>query len=341
MARVAVVGAGAIGLYTALEALKRGHKVDVYEARTRVIDSASAKMPGLLMPIERPFESFKNKLVMAGFKEHLKLSEELGYNIRRINLILPYESRFLDKLMWIPKIYLKRYGVDLHILRGEKLFKKYPELNRKFVGGVEISGYGLIDPLDTLMRVQEAITDMGGGFYLGYKVPPITKEKLINGIEYDYVVVAAGPHTREVVRNVVPPPRQRFGKGIYAVTSLEIDYIIRHFTVLGWRYTRGLGFAPYYKGVGSIFGATFSWTPAKEDYRLDYDSISMALKNGMDLVKEEPDIISVHCIPRVVNYPSNKWMIRIRDGVVATYGISTPGFTAAPAIAKYILDRLI
>jgi len=339
MRRLAVVGAGAIGLYTAYEALKRGYEVDIYEASTSITRSPSARMPGLIVPIERPFSSFKNKLVMKGYKRHLKLSSELGYDIRFTRLILPYKRRILDHLMWIPRIYMKRYGIDIKILRGEKLFNRYPELNRLFIGGVEIHGFGIVDPPGIIISLERGVKELGGGIYLGYKVHPITPEKVINGVEYDHIVVAAGPHTREVVRNVITPPRQRFGKGIYAITSIYLDYIINHFTVTGWRYTRGYGYAPYYKGVGSIFGATFSWTPAKEDYMLDYELIREAIRRAPTLLREEPDILSVHSLPRVVNYPSNRWIIKVRDGVAATFGITTPGFTAAPAIAEYILDR--
>ncbi len=338
--RIAVVGGGAIGLYTAYMALKKGHKVDLYEARTRIGDSASGRMPGLLMAIDRPFHSFKNRLVMRGMKLHRELSREIGYEIRDIDLVLPYDSRLLDRLMWIAKLYMKYFGFEIEVVRDGELRRRYPEISDEFIGAVRMEGFGLIDPLDTLLRLQERIVEMGGGVFLGYRVPPL-HDKVINGVEYDAVVVAAGPHTRELSRNIDPkPPRQRFGKGIYAVTSLEIDYILVRFRVTSWKYTRGYGFAPYYKGIGSVFGATFSWTPAKEDYDADYSLISQALDVGSEMVKMRPDIISVHCVPRVINYPGGDWIIRIRKGFAMTYGISTPGFTAAPAIAEYILDRL-
>jgi len=338
--RIAVVGGGAIGLYTAYEALKRGYKVDLYEARPRIGDSASGRMPGLLMAIDRPFHSLKNRLVMWGMKLHRELSREIGYEIRDVELLLPYDSRLLDRLMWIARLYMKYFGFDIEIVRGGDLRRRYPEINKRFIGAIRMEGFGIVDPLDVLLTLQERIVEMGGGIFLGYRVPPL-HDRVINGVEYDAVVVAAGPHTREIARNVDPkPPRQRFGKGIYAVTSLEIDYILLRFRVTGWKYTRGYGFAPYYKGIGSIFGATFSWAPAKEDYDADYSLVAQALTEGSDVVNDEPDIISVHCVPRVINYPRGDWIIRVRRGFALVYGVSTPGFTAAPAIARYILERL-
>jgi len=340
--KIAVIGAGIVGLYTAYHLLKRGVDVDIYEARYKVGYSASTHNPGVLNVIQNPFNSFKTRMMIRGLELHRRFSEDIGYNILNTHLVLVYR-RFEHRLIspFIP-LYMKRYGVKMYRIDGDTLKKKYFEVNPSFSGAFIVEGYGIVNPYEMLDRLAQRISELGGKIYFNHRVKRVDKEPIIDGREYDYIVIAAGPHTNEISKSIDPEqPRQRFGMGIMVVTSLTIDYLISELKIIIPRYTKGGAITPYYRGRWTIFGPDFRWIDSKEVFEVDRDDAIEVFDKYKYLLRDEPEIIDYFCGVRIVNYPHNRWIIKRIGSYIIFYGIDSPGLTAAPALGEYVINKYI
>jgi len=340
--RVAIIGAGIIGLYSAYHLLKEGFEVDIYEARYKIGYSASTQNPGLLNVIQNPFNSFKTRLMLKGLKLHRKYSEDIGYNIMDAKLVLVYRRLSHRMLSPLIPLYMRRYGVTFNRIDGDTLKKIYYEINPIFKGAFVIDGYGIVNPHELLDKLSRRVVELGGRIYFNKKIQRVEKEPILEGREYDYIVIAAGPYTADVARTIDPkPPKQRFGKGIMVISSLNIDYIISEFNLFLSRYTKGGGVIPYYRGKWTIIGPDFSWIDTKEIYEVSRDEAEEAFSKYLYLLREEPEIIDYFCGVRIVNYPHNRWIIKKIGRYIIPYGIDSPGLTAAPALGEYITKNMI
>ena len=340
--KVAIIGAGIVGLYTAYYMLKKGFEVDVYEARYKVGYSASTHNPGVLNVLQNPFGSFKTRLMLRGLELHRRFADDVGYNIVDTKLVLVYR-RFSHRILspLIPT-YMKRYGIKLKRIGSDILRKRYYEVNPIFKGAFIVEGYGIVNPYEVLDRLAGKILELGGEIHYNKRIKRAEREAVIEGREYDYIVVAAGPYTVDIVKTVDPdPPRQRFGKGIMVISSVTIDYIISELNILLSRYTKGGGVIPYYRGRWSILGPDFSWIDTKEIYDVSREEAEETFRKFVYLLREEPEIIDYFSGVRIVNYPGNRWIIRRVGQYIIPYGIDSPGLTAAPAIGEYIVEKII
>ncbi len=340
--RVAVIGAGVIGLYTAYHLLKEGVEVDIYEARHKVGYSASTHNPGVLNVIQNPLGSFKTRLMLRGLELHREYSRDIGYNIMDTKLVLVYWRLGHRMISPLVPIYMKRYGIKFERIDGDTLKKKYYEVSPIFKGAFIVDGYGIVNPYEMLDRLASRVVELGGKIYFGRRIKRAESEPVIDGVEYDYIVIAAGPYTADIARTIDPnPPRQRFGKGIMVISSLSIDYIIAEFNVFLSKYTKGGAVIPYYRGRWTILGPDFRWIDTKEIYEVSREEAEEVFNSYVYLLRDKPEIIDYFCGVRIINYPGNRWIIRKIGRYIMTYGIDSPGLTASPAIGEYITRHLI
>lgn len=340
--RVAIIGAGVIGLYTAYHLLREGFEVDIYEARYKIGYSASTHNPGMLNVVQNPWGSFKTRLMLHGLKLHREYSQDIGYNIMDTRLVLVYRKISHRMLSPFIPLYMRRYGIKFERIDGDILRKKYYEVNPVFKGAFIIDGYGIVNPYELLDKLAGRVVELGGKIHFNRRIKRAEKEPVIDGVEYDYIVIAAGPYTADIARTIDPnPPRQRFGKGIMVISSLTIDYIISEFNLLLSRYTKGGGVIPYYRGRWTILGPDFSWIDTKEIYEVSREEAEEVFYKYVHLLRDVPEIIDYFCGVRIINYPHNRWIIRKIGRYIITYGIDSPGLTAAPAIGEYITKNFI
>jgi Protoporphyrinogen oxidase len=143
--RYAVLGAGPMGLMTAMELLKRGHEVDIYERDDRIGGmSASFNFDGL--DIERYYHFIcKTDYPLFELLGELGLSDKLRwtdtkmgffYNGRLYKWGTPFALLAFDGIGFISKI---RYGLHAMYAKGIKDWRPYDKIRattwlRKWVG---------------------------------------------------------------------------------------------------------------------------------------------------------------------------------------------------------------
>jgi protoporphyrinogen oxidase len=143
--RTVVLGAGPMGLMTAMELLKRGHQVDIYERDDRIGGmSAGFNFDGL--NIERYYHFIcKTDFPLFELLDELKLSDKLRwtdtkmgfyYNGKLYKWGTPIALLSFDGLDWISKF---RYGLHAMYTKGIKDWRPYDRMNatawvRKWIG---------------------------------------------------------------------------------------------------------------------------------------------------------------------------------------------------------------
>lgn len=143
--RIIVLGAGPMGLMAAMELLKRGHQVDIYERDDRIGGmSASFHFDGL--DIERYYH-FICKTDFALFKllEELKLTDRLRWTDTKMGFYCngklykwgtPMALLSFDQLDWISKF---RYGLHAMYAKSISNWRPYDRINatawlRRWIG---------------------------------------------------------------------------------------------------------------------------------------------------------------------------------------------------------------
>ena len=346
MRRLAIIGAGIVGLFIGYEAIRNGFKTTIYEKEDRVGLGSSGRNPGLIHVIQLPFRSYKSRLARAGSRMYKHLSMEIGFKYIPIKLLLVYRRNIYRIFSHIVRLYLSRHGVIARRVDRDRLIRDHPYLSRDIKGGLVIDGYGLVDPLDVLNRLKEYLEDNGCEIILGMGVGDIALRDdavYIDSRGYDYAIVSAGAGTRDIaLRMGLKPPEQRYARGLMVKVDMDIDIAIAGLEGDGrGRYTKGGGIIPVLGEDRAILGPGFRWVGDPYDYNASRDEVESVYNRFVGLLSHEPRIVSLHSGVRVINWPVDDYIVDNSLGrVIFLYGIDSPGLTAAPALARDVVGML-
>lgn len=348
MPRLAIVGAGICGLLTAYTAFKNGFEVIVYEAEREVGRGASRFNSGVIHVLQPPFNSLKSKLCIEGNRMYRGLSEEIGFKIRYMKAYLVYTGIFSKIASPIATYYLRSKGFRVRKVGRKEVKESCKHISNDIKGGVEVDGYAVVEPLEVLNRLYRRLSEEGIEFRLGDRVEKIeinNKVTVLNRSgedEYDYIVISAGSDTRRVASYIDDNiPRQRLALGVIAATRLECDAIIARLEIFSRdKYTKGGGIIPSVKKGVTLFGPDFHWIEKPINSYLGEEDGLKVVKLYLDLIDTQPELIEVYGGTRVINWPVDDFIIKfLYDKVAILYGIDSPGFTAAPAIADMVINK--
>ncbi|MBL8891816.1 MAG: TIGR03364 family FAD-dependent oxidoreductase [Planctomycetaceae bacterium] len=157
--RVAIVGAGIVGLAHAWSAAERGHEVTVYE-RTKVASGASIRNFGMVWPIGQPAAT--RGLALLSRERWLTLTQESRIWAN------PYGSLHLahraDEWSVLQEYYeLQRnteLGTHLKLLSCEEAFERSPGINPVgFLGALDCDLEICVNPTETIRKVPGWLMD--------------------------------------------------------------------------------------------------------------------------------------------------------------------------------------
>jgi len=329
MVKIGIIGAGIIGLFTAYYLLKKGYRVEIYERCDRLGCGASGHNAGVLHLVQPPFNSLKSYLARLGSWEYRRLRDILNLDILETELIITSFNK-LDGMY----LRLVKYVLEWSGYRVEKLSRKdlyvYRGLSREAIGGLRIRGYGVVEPQNVLERLAEYLSNNG--------VEIIYRHGDLEDIEGDYIIVAAGDGSYKIGEALGDsPPRHRFSLGVMVGIDYEVDAIYAFPPNPLRRHTKGGAVIP--KKDYTLIGPGFRWVeksdivPDDKDYIEIYNRFRRILREDSDIVMRDHGI-------RPINIPKDDFIIRRRDKYIFTYGIDSPGFTAAPIIGEIITNLL-
>lgn len=205
MQHVAVVGAGIIGLLTALELRRRGHRVDVRS--TGVAEQATHAAAGMLAPTsEIQFgQQALRPLMHAAADHHRALAaqlerrtgEPLGYRDTP-TLVVGRDRSDLEALRLLAQEQ-RAAGLEVEELTSAQLRRRAPTLARHLAGAMLVARDHQVDPRALVAAVLDALTGPG----LPGDGPPVrlvtgSPVTSTDGIHADRIVLAAGLGTASI-----------------------------------------------------------------------------------------------------------------------------------------------
>jgi len=216
--RAAVVGAGVVGLYTALALAEAGYEVTVYEAEAPGA-GASTRNANVLHALQPPPGRARRRLARAGSRLHRLCAARLGYRVMETRLVIPAltlaEEAMLPFVAAAVKALAPHAAVKL-ASRREALAAE-PLLAHTTRRALIVGGYGIVDSREVIGALVEALGEAGGSIVRGRVARLIP-----GGVEledgspaegYHAAVNAAGPGAA--------PLAEASGAGSYRVSLVE------------------------------------------------------------------------------------------------------------------------
>jgi glycerol-3-phosphate dehydrogenase len=344
--RIAIVGSGIVGLSIALEALNHDMEVTVFEEAASVGRGASGHTAGVIHVIQLPFNSWKSRLAREGNPLYDKLSEILGFRIRRLPALLVYRNNFEKLAAIVAASYLRHKGISAEVIDKEETKRVCPDISKSIKGAIRVDGYATVIPLEVLNSFVSFLKEKGVEFHFNEKVTEIKMSKgdkveVVSNKDtylYDNVIVAAGGGTQDLIKE---GPKLEYAKGFMVLTrGIECNAIVAAlFSKTRNRKTKGGGIIPW-PDYRVLFGPTFEETNDPWDTRISIDDAKKTLNLYKDLLEVNPKIDEYFAGTRIKAPPKYDFVLKKINNIIALYGIDSPGFTAAPALAKYIVSRL-
>lgn len=209
--RVAIVGAGIVGLSHAWSAAERGHQVTVFE-RTAVASGASIRNFGMVWPIGQPDSS--RAIAMLSRERWLKLTSDSGIWAN------PYGSLHLahraDEWAVLQEYYERQRETDLgphlRLLSPDQALQRSPAIHPVgFLGALGCDLEICVNPTETIRKIPRWLTErFGVNFCFETQVANVSSGRLktATGREhsFDRIVICSG-HDFETLY-----PEQFFGQ---------------------------------------------------------------------------------------------------------------------------------
>jgi len=353
-----VIGAGIVGSLIARELTRYGFDVSIIEkeadigwgvtkANSGIVHAGYDDEPGTL----------RAALCAKGNAMYEKLSKELDFKVKRTG---SFVVAFNDEELEILKELIKRgetNGVpDLKILDRDDALSMEPHLNPEIKYALYAPTAGVIFPWDVAIAAVENATANGAKLFLNEKVVDIeVKDGRVKKVitdkgehEADLVINAAGLYGDEIARmagaeHVPIHPR----KGEYIILDNKVSKMVK----------RVIFPTPSKKSKGILVVPTLTGEvllgPTAQDLPPEMKDNLSTTAEGLNFVKEK-------VIKLMPNLPFNKtlktfaglrpespqkdFFIKKSDkvwGFVNVIAIRSPGLTAAPAIAKYVVEKVI
>jgi L-2-hydroxyglutarate oxidase LhgO len=367
-ADVTIIGAGVIGLAIAAQIAGKGWEAYVLEKNESFGQETSSRHSGVIHSgIYYPQNSLKTRLCLAGNNALYKLCEEHGIGYQKTGkLMIATTDEEISEL----EILLdrgQRNGVEgLRILSRREMRKLEPNVDG--VAALFSPSTGIIDS-HALMKYFIAKA-MEGGVQIAYQTKAVAIEKLADGYkvtvedgtgEFPFmtrvVINCAGLHSDRVaelagIDIVKAGYKLHYGKGEYfSVASGKSKLVKRLIYPVPLPKVASVGIHVTFDlegrmrlGPGIEYVDSLNYAVNSQHQKLFYDSVRKFLP-FIEYDDLEPEMAGIRPKLQGPNEDIKDFVIRDEadkglPGFINLIGIESPGLTASPAIAEYVLSLI-
>ena len=352
MKDIIVIGAGVVGCAIARELSKYKLDVLVIDKNEDVSEGISKANSGIIHAgYNEKKGTLKAKLNLEGNKMMDKLAEELQFPFKRNGaLVLAFNEEELDRLKLL-EANGKELGIEgLELLNKEEVLNLESNINQDVVGALHVKTSGIVSPYEMTLAFGENAVENGVEFKLGHAVTDIKKEDKIYNLSLNNgetlkskIIINASGLGGAYLNNLVNETK-------YEIKPVRGEYCLFD-KVAGSMCKKTLFQVPtkLSKGVlvtPTVDGNLLLGPNAKVDMCVSTSrsGIDEIIEKGKKTIKDLP-------LNRILNtFSGLRPKIDCEDFIIEeckdnpnfinVIGIDSPGLTAAPAIAIYVVDLI-
>lgn len=350
---VVIIGAGVIGAMTARELCRYNLSVCVVERANDAAAGASRANSGIVHAgFDAKPGTLKAKLNVKGSEMMEKTAEELGVPYKRNgSLVIGYDDG--DKGV-IENLY--RQGIEngvrgLKIIDGGQLHSIEPNVSKAAVCALDAPTGAIICPYELTIAALGNAIDNGAEFLRNFEVSGIEETDSCavilaadgRRIEAGYIVNAAGTHTDEIAAML--------GDNSFAIHPRRGEYLLLD-KECGGMVSKTIFRTPTKKGKGILVSPTVDGnlilgpTAEEQEDKDDVSTTQAGLADVLSQVGGEAEGIPVRQV--ITSFAGLRAAGDTGDFILKTFGkrtvhaagIESPGLSASPAIAEYIIGLL-
>ncbi|MBQ8005926.1 MAG: NAD(P)/FAD-dependent oxidoreductase [Clostridia bacterium] len=349
---VAIIGAGVVGGMIARELSRYNLRTVILEKENDVAMGATKANSAIVHAgFDAKEGSLKAKLNVRGSEIMEQVAKELGVKYKRNgSLVIGFNDEDLATIKALYERGVKNGVRDLAVLNREQLCKIEPNIGKKATCALHAPTGAIVCPYELTIAAIGNAMDNGAELKTGF---PVTAIEQKNG-EYEissndtaitakYVVNAAGVFSDEIAKMIgddsfsVHPRR-----GEYILLDKECGNLVSH-TIFRTPSKMGKGILVSPTVDGNLLaGPTSVDMDDKEDKATTPEGFAHVIRETAENVEGVPfgKTITSFCGLRAVGSTGDFIITSPLRGFVNAAGIESPGLSAAPAIAEYIVDIL-
>jgi len=351
---VAIIGAGVIGASIARELSRYDLKTVILERENDVSAGTSKANSGIVHAGHSNKENtLMEKLNIEGNKMFDTICEELSVPFKRNgSLVVAFDEEQLSHIEKLKEQGIKNNIPGLSILSKDEIHAKEPAISKDAKAALYAETSGIIDPmLLTISLVENAVMN-GADCFLNFEVESIKKEEGVytvasknRSVRATYVINAAGVYA-DKIHDMVAPPAFKITpvRGQYFMLDKKDGEIIKS-TIFPCPTKIGKGILVVPTVHGNVMlGPTHENISDKEDVGTTEEMLNRASEGVRRLVPGISARNSIRTFSGLrASADKGDFIIKEADGApgfIDVAGIESPGLTAAPAIALYVISIL-
>ncbi|AUD65264.1 hypothetical protein BK011_06030 [Tenericutes bacterium MZ-XQ] len=352
-----IIGAGIVGSLIARELSKYDLKVCVLEKENDVANVQTRANSAIVHSGHDPKHgTLKARLSVEGNKLYEDLEKELHISLLRTGAFVCAKDK--DEVNDMKKLYenaLLNQVKDMEFLSIEEARVLEPNLNPSIKKVLSLPTTKVCFPWEVAFFALENAIKNGVELHRNALVTEIThtnhmftiKTKDNQTYQTKHVINAAGVYTDEIATLINPniPYQIKPRKGEYYVLDKSVKGYMEHVIYpMPSKKGKGVLITPQVHG-NILLGPTSEWVSDKDDISTSLKGLHYIKEHIKDMAINVPYHLIIRQFAGVRSTSTYEdFYIQEDDAVKGFYhvaGVDSPGITAAPAIAKYLVDEVI
>ena len=350
---VTIIGCGVIGASIAYELSKYKLNLLILEADNDVANGTTKANSGIIHSGYDPKPgTLMAKLNVEGNFLAKELCKDLDVPFcQNGSLVLAFNDSELKHLQKLYERGVANKVPDIKILTGDEVKELEPELSSKVVGALYTPSAGIINPWEYAIALSENAVKGGAILKLCSAVTGISKKEdfftlhtKTGDYQSKYIVNAAGLNASTIQSMVCKVNYKNMpSRGQYYLLDKSEGTRVKH-TIFQCPNENGKGILVAPTVHGNLIVGPDAKDSEIDDVATDTDGLKFIATMGK---KSVPNVDLRACIRNFsgvrANTDSSDFIIEALPEVkrfINVAGIKSPGLSAAPAIAKYVVDLL-
>jgi len=352
---IIIIGAGISGATIAKELSKYKLKTIILEKEFDVATEATMANSAIIHSGHDPIPgTLKAKFNLLGNRMYKQMSQDLDIPFMECGGMVLATTE--EELVLVKESYKKALinGLnenEVQLLNRSEILELEPNISDIVIGGLNLPTTAVTFPWEAAIANIENAMDNGIELALENKVISIEKQDDVfivktNQKEYEARVVinASGLYGTDIANLITTSPfKTRARRGEYYVLDKDTKVVNRVLYPAPTEKGKGVIITPQYHG-NTLLGPTSEFVDFDDVSKTTASGLEYIKKNSQKLIKDIPfdKIVRSFAGGRATS-STGDFVIEESDvkGFINVCGIESPGLTAAPAIAVYVVDEIV